>query len=503
MFRKIVLTMVVLIATTLPALAADSRIRRARKRVDGLYLVVLDERMTSRRQVPEVAQRLTKENGAQLRLVMNNAASIFSIQATEQQAAAISHNPFVLQVEEVDEVYPSTVQSVPSSQTYGGRYLWNLDRIDQWGTANSSLYQYCERARDVTAYMVDYGVQGTHVEFLNSTGTASRVKRGACFSDDCGSQNRGDLVCPTGVSSSSNTVATYDHGTSVASILGGRNVGVAKDVSIVPLRIFSCGQNNTVSTTERFCWALDWIRSINNPDRNRRPAVVSLSAYRRGGDALIASFEHVINGLVLDEPSTGWTGITVVASANNQGQSTCVTSPARMAYRNNTTVASPGFSSPGRVISVGGSSRALVNGVLRDVRWQSTAGDPNHYFESCNGVTYNLNAGSNHGNMVDIYAPADNVPAATSHATINNNYRDFRNSGTSFSAPLVAGLVARILQVEPMLTPTQVWTRLQQYAQTVAVPFDTSGVNQLGQPTSNSRLAIRRYSSAQCSVEYP
>src|SRR5688572_25297669 len=117
MFRKIVLTMVVLVATTLPALAGDRGIRRAGKRVDGHYLVVLDERMTSRRQVPEVAQRMTKENGAQLRLVMNNAASIFSIQATEQQAAAISRNPFVLQVEEVDEVYPSTVQAVPSSQT--------------------------------------------------------------------------------------------------------------------------------------------------------------------------------------------------------------------------------------------------------------------------------------------------------------------------------------------------------------------------------------------------
>lgn len=503
MFRKMVLTLVVLATTTLPAFAGNGKIRRAGKHVDGLYLVVLDERMTSRAQVPEVAQRLTNEHRAQLRLVMNNVARIFSIKATEQQAAAIAHNPFVLQVEEVDEVYPSAIQSVPSTQLYGNRYLWNLDRIDQWGTADSAMYQYCERGAAVTAYMVDYGVQGTHVEFLNANGTASRVKPGACFSDDCGSQNRGDLVCPTGTVGG--TVATYDHGTAVASILGGRNVGVAKDVNIVPLRIFSCGQGNTVATTERFCWALDWIRSSSNPDRNRRPAVVSLSAYTRGNDPQIASFEHVINGLVLDEPATGWTGITVVVSANNQGSSTCVTSPARMAYRNNTTVASPGFASPGRVISVGGSSRATVNGVLRDVRWQSVAGDPNHYFESCTGAagTFILHAGSNHGNMVDIYAPADNVPAADSHATLNNNYRDGRNSGTSFSAPLVAGMVARILQVEPTLTPTQVWSRVQQYAQTVAVPFDTSGVNQLGQPTSNSLLAIRRYTSAQCSVEYP
>jgi hypothetical protein len=292
----------------------------------------------------------------------------------------------------------------------------------------------------------------------------------------------------------------------VASILGGRTVGVAKNVSIVPLRIFSCGGNNTVSDTERYCWALDWIRSSSNPDRTARPALVSLSAYARANDTQLASFEHVINGLVLDDPATGWTGITVVASANNQGMSTCVTSPARMAYRNSTAVASPGFSSPGRVISVGGSSRATVNGVLTDVRWQGPmyTGDPNAYTERCyaaNGSFTSVPAGSNHGNMVDIYAPADDVPAADTASA--STYRSVRNSGTSFSAPLVAGMIARILQAEPTLTPAQVWTRVQQYAQTVSTPFDTSGVNQLGQATSNSLLAIRRYSSAQCAVEYP
>lgn len=504
MFSRTALALVVLATITMPVFAGNGKIRRAAKRVDGLYLVVLDERMTSRVQVPQVAQRLSNEHGAKLRLVMNNAASIFSIEATEQQAAALAHNPFVLQVEEVGEVHPSAVQSVPSTLTFGGRSLWNLDRIDQWGTADSAMYQYCERGADVTAYMVDYGVQGTHDEFLNSTGTASRVKPGACFSADCGTQNRGDLVCPTGVTRY--TYETYDHGTSVASILGGRNVGVAKDVSIVPLRIFSCGQTNTVSTTERFCWALDWIRSSNNPDRNRRPALVSLSAYVTADDTRLASFEHVINGLVNNDAASGWTGIAVIASANNQGSSTCVTSPARMAYRNATSVASPGFASTGRVISVGGSSRATVNGVLRDVRWQSVLGGPNHYTEQCYAADGSLTvmaAGSNHGNMVDIYAPADNVPSATPSSTSNSAYRNGRNSGTSFSAPLVAGMAARILQVEPTLTPTQLWTRIQQYAQTVAVPFDTSGVNQLGQATSNSLLAIRRYSSATCSVEYP
>jgi serine protease len=490
---------ILLVALAVPVLGRTGRIVRVPERVDGVYLVVLDETVISKAQVPDLAKALTARHGGAVRMIVNNTASIFSASLNEVQAQAIAQHPAVLHVEEVGKVYLSEVQPLPPPAPLNALNLWNLDRIDQWGTANSNAYQFCERGRDVIAYMADMGVMGTHQEFQRADGT-SRVRRGVCFADDC-VENRGDVVCPD-----QNLAATFNHGTAVASILGGRTVGAAKDISIVPLRIFACGGDQTVTTTERFCWALDWIRSANNPDRNYRPALVSLSAYTRANDPLLASFEHVINGLVRDDPATGWTGITVIASANNQGRADCVTSPARMAYRNAPAVASPGHASPGRVISVGGTSRAVVNGVLTDVRWQGPMyqGDPNAYTESCfaaDGTRTLVPAGSNHGNMVDIYAPADDIESADSASA--NAYRTTRKSGTSFSAPLVAGIAARILQVEPSLTPQQVWTRLQQYAQYVGTPFDTSGVDQNGNPTSNNRLAIRRYSSTACTVEYP
>lgn len=252
--------------------------------------------------------------------------------------------------------------------------------------------------------------------------------------------------------------------------------------------------------------------------------MVSMSTYVRMNDTRLSSFEHVINGLVLDDPANNWTGIPVIVSANNQGNSTCITSPARMAYRNASNIATPGFASTGRVISVGGSGRQLVDGALRDVRWQCrmTTNEP-CLTESCTAANGTLTIiaryGSNHGNTVDIYAPAHHVEAAHTTAidayrrdtappppldiTYTNNQYYGLKSGTSFAAPLVAGIAARILQIEPNLTPIQVWDRIRNSAQIAATPFDTSGVDQNGNPTSNSRLALRRYTSSVCSVEYP
>jgi subtilisin family serine protease len=313
------------------------------------------------------------------------------------------------------------------------------------------------------------------------------------------------------------------HGTAVASVLGGLNLGVAKHISIVPIRIGNCDGSRD---TEQLNWGLDWIRSLDNPDRDHRPALISMSTYIRTNNSLTASFEHVINGLVLDDYDLAsgrpkWSGIPVIVSANNHAETqhfyedenkdpVVQTSPARMAYRNDPAVASPGFASPGRVISVGGSGRSVVDGVLRDARWQC----PMWPWESTEPCIEEImdgtrrDYGSNYGNTVDIYAPAHNVESA--HTSGTDTYRraldgvghEWR-SGTSFAAPLVAGIAARILQVEKNLSPKEVWERIQDTAQRVPIPFDTDGVDQDGDPTSNNLLALRRYTSSICGTEHP
>lgn len=162
-------------------------------------------------------------------------------------------------------------------------------------------------------------------------------------------------------------------------------------------------------------------------------------------------------------------GITVVVSANNQANSNCTTSPPRMAYGN-----ASNYGSTHRVISVGGTDEF-------DRLWRCAN------FGDCNNATSILpegdDPGSNTGPCVDLYAPAHNLKVAW-----NSSYGAYRElasqrSGTSFSAPLVAGIAARLLQTNGSMTPVQVWDAIRARAVPLATNFDGDGV------AANDRIA--------------
>lgn len=491
--KTIVVLMFVALSLCDSAIAAGS-IRRAFRPIPGEYLILLDYALPPDRVRP-VADALAQAHGGRVRRVFNSAVNGFSSELTEAQAARMASHPAVILVEENGYMELAATRSVPEPR-------WNLDRVDQRPaiTAGDGLYRYCEDGTGGTAYVVDSGVRSDHVEF--GTGGISRVKSGACMEPDC--VNDGRTPCY-------GTTPTLDggHGTAVASVLAGSTVGVASGASIVPVQVVNC---SGVLTTEWVAWGLDWIRSFNNPHRNDRPAVVNMSLFTRyitgylceptattetsctddidndcdgfvdgddpdcGGTCPAGDtrpncqarfLEHVINGIVLtnyDSTRPSWEGIPVVVAAANHASQWHHTTPARMANSNTA------YATPGRVISVGGTSRT-------DARWQcpvTTAEEPCPKIAQSDGVTF-FDYGSNFGNTVDIYAPAHEIESA--HITGFDHYRPANRSGTSFAAPLVAGVALRLLQAQPWLTPPQVWTSLRDTASTTATPIDPANGN--------------------------
>jgi len=373
---------------------------------------------------------------------------------------------------------------------------------------------------------------------------------------------------------------TASHGTAVGSLINGANVGVARDARIVPVKVSPCGRsgarklssstpftsyatNETVSVTGRnyftvvsggvtgpassfptswptqptqptVTWGsvtlrflgtaaipggataqmtidgLNWILSMDNP-HPRSPAVVSLSTYRTVVDSNLTAFEQAIAGLLNS-------GITVVASANNQDANACDTSPARMS-RNSLT--------PNKVITIGGAmlrnnpdSNPADGGPAvqlpepaydpllptRYARWRCHAGDS----DTCSGNIYGnppasapplttqtqgdyigATLGSNGGRCVTLFAPAKNISGASLDGF--DTYRNPRvsggiASGTSWSAPIVAGITARILQTSPGLTVDGVFNALM--ART-APDLDPVELNPPGQTlTPNALLRL-------------
>ena len=110
-----------------------------------------------------------------------------------------------------------------------------------------------------------------------------------------------------------------------------------------------------------------------------------------------------------------------------------------------------GFGTSYHTITVGGSSES-------DQRWVRA---PNEQFVG------SADTGSNFGTCVDIYAPAHNFQHLAG-LPYNNSYRDPNNlfflSGTSYAAPIVTGMVARLLQKNPTWTPVQIWNYIHDTA---------------------------------------
>lgn len=536
-YSMIAAVVVVLLAYPQPAEAGLYR-PAGKRPIKDRYIVVLKADVAD---VDAAADLLERQFGGRVLAVMKHAIRGFGIALNENQARALSRHPLVAMVEADEELQlavepargfdfatanpeprrPMRKQALANNCPWAGSYFlctytdadpnwfWHLNRLDNQGYAYPSqrTYAYQSTGAGVRAYVVDSGVYGEHQEF---DFPSSRVLSGANMTwddevadpilrdDEERPINRdatpADRPCGGWVT---DPFRNSSHGTAVASALGGTNTGVAKNVTIVPVKVMTCDGWMPKLAVAR---GLDWIQAdmatINAQDnaagRTLTRAVVNMSIYFDPGFVrnatldpypqgqqvcedgngsyvnCLGAIEHEINELVrVDLTATPQRrGIPVVVSANNQNNGNCSTTPARMGYGGN-------YATTYRTITVGATMAHAQNNHV-DQRWQCALTP-----EGCDVTNFPTELGSNYGVCVSMYAPGWNVRTAA--GTGPSQYRPVGagSSGTSFAAPQVAGAIARLFERQPLLTSVDVWNELlNRTAQRwTANNFDPSGNN--------------------------
>lgn len=456
--KKAYLAAVVFAALCLPLYAGNGVVWPAHEPIAGEYIVVLADQKPQ--DIERVAHDLAHSHRGEVIVALKRGVKMFGVRLPNAAAAeALSRNPFVDHVEENGRT--SLSQASYTVQDFGAdTSWWHLDRIDNRGPLYSyHAYAYTSTGANVNAYVLDTGVLATHEQF------GGRVRAGVTYGDGLPANN------PCGGFPPHPDASAPDygpgHGSAVASILGGNTNGVAKNVTIIPVKVLNCDPDRGVLTASSIlwhCWAMDWILGDATSFANAgRRALVTTSTYFRVADVqnqqcqtttdpnppttpCLPAFEHNVRALIMN-------GITFVASANNQNDGNCATTPARMGYGN------PAYDF--HTITVGGSTE-------QDQRWVRQEPIPNCNPPGC------VDTGSNFGACVDIYAPAQHI-GHLANISANDAYRTRIDqlSGTSFAAPVVAGMVARLLERNPSWTPQQVWQYLRDTANHPGC-FDTS-----------------------------
>ena len=329
--------------------------------IAGQYIVVFRQGADVDRESSRIATKL----GGKVRYTYHTALRGMAIELPDAAAAALAAEPAVATVEQ------DQVMSVVTTQSGA---TWGIDRIDQHPLPLDGSYTYNADGTGVTAYIIDTGILFSHSEF------GGRAVTGV------------DEVTAGG-----NAADCNGHGTHVSGTVGGATYGVAKNVSLVAVRVLDCGGSGSTSGVIA---GVDWVTA-----NHRSPAVANMSL----GGGLSSTLDQAVANSIAS-------GVTYGIAAGN-----------------------------GNFL-----------GIAQDACSTSPADVPSAITVSATDNTDTKASWANYGSCVDIFAPGVNITSSWYTSTTATN----TISGTSMATPHVVGAAALYLQANPAATPADVASAL-------------------------------------------
>lgn len=270
--------------------AAPAPLYRSAKAVPGRYIVTLSKAVDTESVMGQVGVTPT--------FTYKSAMRGFAAALSPQQLEWVRATPGVIAVEEDATVSvlgsgdgdtraaDSLARASLAPASLAPAASWGLDRIDQHNLPLDKSFTVKTGGQGATAYILDTGIDYTHTEFGGR----------AVFGYDAVGDGWKGRDC-------------HGHGTHVAGTVAGKTYGVARQASLVGVRVLNCLGMGSWSAVIA---GLDWVAA-----NAKHPAVLNASL---GGEKSVA----VNNAITALSDS----GVLPVVAAGNDSADACDASPA-------------------------------------------------------------------------------------------------------------------------------------------------------------------------------
>src|SRR5688572_26676617 len=427
LFALVAVCVAVVVLTAVHGQNSNSgpKFRRMRddKRIPNQYIVVLKDNVAD---VEGEAIRLARDFGGDRNggHTYSRAIKGFSVRMPEAQALKLADDPRVAFVEE------DGVVSLIATQTNA---TWGLDRIDQRDLPLNSTYNFNATGAGVRAYIIDTGIRATHVDF------GGRVISGF-----------------TAINDGLGTSDGNGHGTHVAGTVGGSTWGVAKNVSLIAVRVLDSGGSGSNAGVIA---GVDFVTSNHQAGQ---AAVANMSL----GGGISSALDTAVTNSVND-------GVTYAIAAGNSNTNACNSSPARVASAitvgsTTTSDARSSFSNFGTCVDIFAPGSSITSA------WRTSD-------TATNTISGTSMASPHVAGVAALFLEANlgASPATVTAAIINSSTPNkVTNAGTGSPNRLLFSLLTGAPQPTPTPTPTPAPTPPPGGSQLLLNPgFESGGVN--------------------------